>query len=109
MRLIVLGLVVLFIFLPVMLILFAKGRSMKARAVWAIGAFLSVVVPVALVNLMPFLTNNVLQAQQWERFIGVLVSASGIILPWVIFALFLHAKAKAFSSEVDAGSREENA
>jgi hypothetical protein len=98
MRFIILGLVVLFILLPVLLILFAKGRSLKARVVWGVGAFLSVVVPVALVNLLPVLTNNAPQAQQWERFIGVLVSASGIILPWVIFALFLHSKTKADSS-----------
>lgn len=98
MRLVILGLVILFIFLPVMMILFAKGRNMRVRAIWAIGAFVSVVVPVALVNLLPMLTNNAPAAQQWERFIGVVVSASGIILPWVIFALFLHAKEKPDSS-----------
>lgn len=94
MRLIIFGFAILLIFLPVLLILFARERTMRVRATWAIAAFVSPIATIAAVNLMPALTNNSADAQQWERFLGVVISGSGFILPWVIFALFLHAKAK---------------
>jgi ABC-type iron transport system FetAB permease component len=94
MRLVIFGFAILLIFLPVLLILFARDRTMKVRAVWAIIAFISPIATIAAVNLIPALTNNSASAQQWERFLGVVISGSGFILPWVIFALFLHAQAK---------------
>jgi hypothetical protein len=94
MRLIVFGFAILLVFLPVLLILFARGRAMRIRAIWAIIAFASPVVTIALVNLAPALTNNDVASSQWLRFLGVTLSGAGFILPWVIFALFLHAGEK---------------
>ena len=98
MRFFVFGFAVLLVFLPVLLILFAKGRAMKSRAIWALVAFASPIVTIAAVNVMPLLTNNAPEAQQWERFLGVVISGSGFVLPWIVFAVFLHAQGKSASA-----------
>ena len=92
MRLFVLALVFVFVFLPALLILFARerGLSRPARIGWAMAAFLAPVAVFVTVQLMPELANNAVEARQWGRMLGLGLTASGFILPWVIFSLFLH-------------------
>ena len=92
MRLIVLGIAFLLVMLPTLLILFAGGKPLRTRIFWALFSFLSPILTFALVQMMPMLTNNSPFAAQWERFIGVILSASGFLLPWILFAVFLHEK-----------------
>lgn len=90
MRLIALGLMVLLVLLPSLMILFAKHRAFSVRAPMAALAFVSPIVMIALVNMLPWLTNNSPTATQWAHLIGLGLWALGFFLPWVIFALFLH-------------------
>jgi hypothetical protein len=92
MRVFILALIFALVLLPTLLILFAQGASLKRRIVWAIGAFVTPIIIIAFVQVIPLLTNNAPDAHQWERFAGVVLSGSGFVLPWVIFALFLHSK-----------------
>lgn len=94
MRLFIIGLAIILVLLPTLLILFAHGKSLRARILWALFSFLSPIVMYAVVRAIPLLMNNVPEAQQWERFLGVVLSASGFFLPWIFFALFLHDKPK---------------
>lgn len=94
-RFITFGAALVLVFLPVLLILFAPGAALMRRIRWAILAFLAPLVMILLVNLLPMLSNNAAQAQQWERFMGLVLQAGGFFLPWIIFAIFLHAKGKA--------------
>jgi hypothetical protein len=90
MRLFLLALTGLFVLLPSLLILFAPGRAMAVRALWALAAFLAPLLTYGITMFFPMLTNNNPDAAQWERFFGLLLSGSGFFLPWVFFALFLH-------------------
>lgn len=92
MRMFLLGLTGLFVLLPSLLILFAPGRPMLVRALWALAAALAPLITYGITQLFPFLTNNSPDSAQWERFFGLLFSGSGFFLPWVFFALFLHLK-----------------
>jgi len=78
------------VLLPSLLILLARHRPLAARLGWGLLAFLSPVVMVGLVQTLPALNNDAPDAAQWERFLGLILSGSGLILPWVMFALFLH-------------------
>ncbi|MCA0400385.1 MAG: hypothetical protein LCH38_06175 [Proteobacteria bacterium] len=91
MRVFVLALTFAFIALPALLILFAPQRRLVSRAVWAVLAILAPFLTIGPVQLLPRMTNNAADATQWERFFGLLLSGSGFVLPWVIFAVFLHA------------------
>jgi hypothetical protein len=90
MRAFFLGLVVLLVFLPAILILFAPRQPLTPRLLWGLLAFLSPVLAFGLTQLMPSLTNNLPGATQWGRLAGLLIAGAGLILPWVMFALFLH-------------------
>jgi hypothetical protein len=90
MRLFVLAITFALVLLPVLLILFAPGRRLSGRVIWAIVAFVSPLLVYGLVQMIPDLTNNAPEARQWARFIGLALSAAGFILPWAIFAVFLH-------------------
>lgn len=90
MRVLFLGITLVFVLLPTLLILFAPQKPIRARVLWGLGAFLSPVVTFAAVRMIPILSNNTPEAAQWERFFGVVVSGGGFILPWILFALFLH-------------------
>lgn len=94
MRLFIIGLAFVLVLLPTLLILFAHGKTLRTRIVWAMFSFLAPIVMYAVVRSIPLLMNNVPEAQQWERFLGVVLSASGFFLPWIFFALFLHDKPK---------------
>lgn len=94
-RFLPLGLLVLLVLLPSLLILFATHRRLAARLPMAIAAFVSPIVTFGLVNLMPYLTNDVRNAPQWAHVLGLALWGAGFFLPWVIFALFLHAGRKA--------------
>ncbi len=90
MRIFVLALTFALVLLPTLLILFASQKPLKSRVVWAIASFLSPLASFGIVRLIPILSNNSPEAAQWERFFGLLLSGSGFILPWVLFAIFLH-------------------
>ena len=94
-RFFVFGAALVLVFLPVLLILFAPDAAIARRIRWAVAAFLAPIAVIALVQLMPLLTNNSAVAARWERFFGLVLMAGGFFLPWVIFALFLHGKARA--------------
>lgn len=91
MRVFLLALTATFVVLPALLILFAPRRRLISRAIWAGLAILAPFLTIGPVQLLPRLTNNAADATQWERFFGLLFSGSGFVLPWVIFAVFLHA------------------
>lgn len=93
-RFLPLGLIVLLVLLPSLLILFAHHRPMRARLPMAMAAFVSPIVMIALVNLLPYFTNDARNAPQWAHFLGLALWGAGFFLPWVIFALFLHAGRK---------------
>ncbi|PPD16557.1 MAG: hypothetical protein CTY25_01035 [Methylobacterium sp.] len=97
-RFLPLGLIVLLVLLPSLLILFASHRPMKARLPLATLAFISPVVMFGLVNMLPYLTNDVRNAPQWAHLLGLALWGAGFFLPWIIFALFLHAGRKAGSA-----------
>ena len=97
-RFLILGLLVLLVLLPSLLILFATHRPLAARLPMAIAAFASPLVMIGLVNLMPYLTNDVRHAPQWAHVLGLALWGTGFFLPWVIFALFLHMGRKAGSA-----------
>lgn len=90
MRLFILAFTFVLVLLPTLLILFASQKPLGARILWALVAFLPPFVTFGLVRLVPVLSNNAPQAAQWERFIGLIITGSGFILPWIIFAIFLH-------------------
>lgn len=90
MRAFFLGLVVLLVFLPALLILFAPRRALSLRLVWGLSAFFLPILAFGFVQLVPLLANNAPEAGQWGRFVGILIAGAGLILPWVLFALFLH-------------------
>lgn len=90
MRAFFLGLVVLLVFLPAILILFAPRRALAVRIGWGLAAFLSPVISFGLTQMIPALANGSVAASQWGRFIGLLISGGGLILPWIMFAMFLH-------------------
>jgi hypothetical protein len=90
MRLFVLAITFALVLLPVLLILFAPGRALRGRILWAIVAFVAPLVTYGLVQMIPELTNSTPDARQWARFLGLALSGTGFILPWVIFAVFLH-------------------
>ena len=93
MRIFVLALTFVFaVFIPALLVLFAPGKPLRARVIWASTAALSPLVSFGIVRLIPILSNNSPEAAQWERFAGLLLSGSGFVLPWLIFAVFLHRK-----------------
>jgi hypothetical protein len=93
MRIFVLALTFIFaVFIPALLVLFAPGKPLRTRAFWALAAVLSPLATFGIVRLIPLLSNNTPEAVQWERFAGLLLSGSGFILPWIIFAVFLHKK-----------------
>jgi hypothetical protein len=93
MRIFVLALTFIFaVFIPALLVLFAPGKPLRARMLWALTAALSPLVSFGIVRLIPILSNNSPEAAQWERFAGLLLSGSGFVLPWLIFAVFLHRK-----------------
>lgn len=79
--------------IPVLLILFAPGRSWRARILWALAALLAPAANFALIQMIPILSNNAPAATQWERFFGLIFAGSGFVLPWLIFAVFLHRRA----------------
>lgn len=81
------------VLVPALLILFAPGRPLASRVIWALAAFLAPIVTYGLVQLVPILSNNAPNAAQWERFIGLLLSGAGFFLPWILFAIFLHKRA----------------
>lgn len=76
--------------IPVFLILFAPGRARGVRILWALLALAAPVINFALIQTIPLLSNNSPDSTQWERFFGLLFSGSGFVLPWIIFAIFLH-------------------
>lgn len=90
MRVLFLGITFAFVLLPTLLILFAPQKPIRARIFWGLGAFLAPIVTFAAVRMIPILSNNTPDAAQWERFFGLVVSGGGFILPWILFALFLH-------------------
>jgi hypothetical protein len=90
MRLFMLTLTFALVLLPTLLILFAPQKTMVSRAIWALIAFVSPVTTLGIVRLMPLLSNEGAEATQWARFFGLLLSGSGFILPWILFAVFLH-------------------
>lgn len=90
MRVFIIGLAALLIILPTLLILFGPGQALRKRVFWAVIAFVSPIVMIGLVWMIPILTNNAPHAAQWQRFVGLILSGGGFVLPWVIFALFLH-------------------
>lgn len=92
MRIFLLALTGMFVLLPALLILFAPGRAIGVRIVWAVAAVLGPLVTFGLTHMIPMLSNNSAEATQWERFAGLLLSGSGFFLPWVLFALFVHFK-----------------
>jgi len=81
--------------LPIILILFAPGRARAMRIIWALIALAAPIVAFAIIQAIPILSNNSAESTQWERFFGLIFSGSGFVLPWVIFAIFLHVKPKA--------------
>ncbi len=97
-RFLPMGLIVLLVLLPSLLILFASHRPMKARLPMAFAAFVSPLVMMGLLNFLPFLMNDTANASQWGRLLGLVLFGAGFFLPWVIFALFLHAGRKAGTS-----------
>ncbi|MCA3633735.1 MAG: hypothetical protein INF16_13220 [Methylobacterium sp.] len=94
-RFLPLGLIVLLVLLPSLLILFATHRPLKARIPMATMAFISPVLMFGLVNMLPYLTNDVRNAPQWAHLVGLVLWGAGFFLPWLIFALFLHVGRKA--------------
>lgn len=84
----------LLVLLPSLLVLFAPKHSLATRALWAMAAFLAPVLTIGLAQLVPMLSNNVAEATQWQRMIGILLAGSGFFIPWVIFASFLNRPAK---------------
>ncbi len=90
MRIFVISLAALLVVLPTLLILFGRGQALRMRIFWALVAFVSPIVVIGLVWMMPALTNNAPWSGQWMRFLGLILSGGGFVLPWVIFALFLH-------------------
>ena len=93
MRIFVLALTFVFVVLiPTLLVLFAPGKPLRARITWALVAMLSPVATFGIIRLIPLLSNNSPDAAQWERFAGLLITGSGLILPWLVFAVFLHRK-----------------
>lgn len=90
MRIVVLALTFALFLLPVLLILFAPGKPLKRRILWAVIAFLAPISVFGLVRMVPVLSNNAPSAAQWERFVGLLLTGGGAVMPWIIFALFLH-------------------
>jgi hypothetical protein len=95
MRIFVLALTFVLVLLPVLLIIFAPHKPLRARIIWGVAAFLSPVLTFGIVRLIPVLSNNTPEAAQWERFFGLVISYGGFILPWVLFAIFLHRRAGA--------------
>ena len=94
MRIFMLALTFALVLLPTLLILFAPKKSMSSRAIWALASFVSPVATFGIVRLIPLLSNNNPDSAQWERFFGLILSGSGFILPWIIFAVFLHRTGK---------------
>jgi hypothetical protein len=94
MRAFALGLIVLLVFLPAILILFAPGKALPVRVGWGLAAFLSPIIAFGLVQFVPALANNAPQATQWGRLVGLIIAGSGLILPWVFFATFLQRRAR---------------
>jgi hypothetical protein len=92
MRLFILAFTFLLVLLPTLLILLASQKPLKARLGWALASFLSPLLTFGIVRLVPVLSNNSPEAAQWERFFGLILSGSGFIMPWLIFAVFLHRK-----------------
>ncbi len=90
MRAFFLGLVVLLVFLPALLIMFAPRKPLPMRLGWGLLAFFLPIVTFGLVQFIPTLANSAPEATHWGRLVGLLVVGAGLILPWVIFALFLH-------------------
>lgn len=90
MRVFFLALTFALVLLPTLLILFAPEKSLRARIVWGVAAFLAPIVTFAAVRMIPTLSNNTTEAAQWERFFGLILSGGGFVLPWVFFAIFLH-------------------
>ncbi len=90
MRIFVLALTFSFVLLPTLLILLASQKPLRSRIVWGLASFLSPLTTIAITHLMPRMTNNSADSTQWERFFGLLLTGSGFVLPWMIFAIFLH-------------------
>lgn len=95
MRIFVLALTFAMVLLPTLLILFASHKPLRARVLWSLLSFLSPLTTFGIVRLLPLLSNNSPDAVQLERFLGLLLSGSGFVLPWIIFAVFLHRKTAA--------------
>lgn len=94
MRVFVLTLTLAFVLLPVLLILLASQRSLLSRVLWALAAFLAPFATYGLTRMIAHLNNNSPDSTQWERFFGLLLSGSGFVLPWILFAIFLHGRRK---------------
>jgi hypothetical protein len=90
MRIFVLALTFSLVLLPTLLILFAAQKPLRSRVVWAIASFLSPLLTFAIIRVIPMFSNNSPEAAQWERFFGLIFTGSGFILPWILFAIFLH-------------------
>lgn len=90
MRIFVLALTFSLVLLPTLLILFASQKPLRARVIWGFASFLSPLATFGIVRLIPLLSNGTPEAAQWERFFGLILSGSGFILPWILFAIFLH-------------------
>lgn len=90
MRVFLLALTFAFVLLPAMLIMTAPRRGLPIRLLWAGAAALAPLLTIGAVNYLPRFTNNAADATQFERLLGMMLSFSGFVLPWVIFAIFLH-------------------
>lgn len=88
MRNFILILTFILVILPALLILFARHKPIKMRIIWGIGAFTLPFIMLGLVQILPQLTNNSVEAGQLLRFLGVALSGAGFFLPWVVFAIF---------------------
>lgn len=90
MRLFVLSLTFALVLLPTLLVLFASQKPLRSRVIWGLVTFLSPLTTLGIVRLVPLLSNGTPEAAQWERFFGLILTGSGFILPWILFAIFLH-------------------